>query len=352
MSVLDKKISYYPSINDTKRGITVNLLQLLRSTKHEVSINSLRAESDPLIQKQLKDKLPCYTVSGEFNRRCEEGLISSSGLAAVDLDSAEDYDVMHLLQELKKIPYMAYIGLSCRGKRLFAIVPFLNPDKYARQYERLIRSFEDIGLPMGDTCHKAISQPRFVSYNTDDTCYFNHYAKPYHLLPPEKTYHTIRPFAESLPISFQSIPEDLFKWCDTQVQKSHSFTVGQRHAYIVRLVRYCNIKGLTETDTLNGCVSTYGTEDFDEHEITLIVQYIFSTQTVQHNTLPFKTSSQDDLNKDKLLNTSLLLPESLTSSLQGNSFIIPPPTPPDEKHLYFGADGLLYTHVPGLPDLQ
>lgn len=352
MSVLDKQISYYPSINDTKRGITVNLLQLLKSTKHKVSIHSLRTESDPLIQKHLKEKLPCYTVSGEFNRRCEEGLIHSSGLAAVDLDSAEDYDVMHLLHELKKIPYMAYIGLSCRGKRLFAIVPFLYPDKYAKHYERLIRSFEDIGLPMGDTCHKAISQPRFVSYNTDDTCFYNQNAKPYHLLPPEKTYHTIQRFAESLPISFQSIPEDPFKWCDTQVQKSHSFTVGQRHAYIVGLARYCNIKGLTETDTLNGCISAYDTEDFKKPEITLIVQYIFSTQILQHNTLPFKTGSQEDLKKDILLNTPPLLPASLTSPLQGISSIIPPPLPTDEKHLYFGADGLLYTHVPGLPDLQ
>ncbi|MEI8048914.1 MAG: hypothetical protein WCI92_16145 [Bacteroidota bacterium] len=31
--------------------------------------------------------------------------------------------------------------------------------------------------------------------------------------------------------------------------------------------------------------------------------------------------------------------------------IIPPPPPPDLKHDYFGPDGLLYTHHPGLPDL-
>ena len=174
MSVLDKNISYFPSTTDTRKGVSVNLLTLLQSTKHETIINSLRAESDPKKQGKIKEGLPCYTVAGTFSRRCEEGLLLPSGLAAVDLDSAEDYDVIPLLHELKKIPYIAYAGLSCRGKRIFAIIPFLYPDKYSKHYERLVKSFEDIDLPMGDTCHKAISQPRYISFNTHETCFFNH----------------------------------------------------------------------------------------------------------------------------------------------------------------------------------
>jgi hypothetical protein len=110
----------------------------------------------------LKENLPCFTVTGTFSRRCEEGIIERSGLAPVDLDSAEDYDKIHLLNELKKIPSIAYAGLSCRGNRLWAIVPFLYPDKYKKHYERLIQSFQDMGFPIGDNCHKQISQPRFV----------------------------------------------------------------------------------------------------------------------------------------------------------------------------------------------
>ena len=189
MSVLDKKISYYPSKNVTNTGVGVNLLRILQSNEHETKITALRFEVDPDKQKALKESLPCYTVAGLFAGRNKSGLIVPSGLAAIDLDNAEDYDTIHLLNELKKLPYIAYTGLSCRGKRLFCIIPFLHPDKYLKHYERLIKSFEDIGLPMGDTCHKQISQPRFVSFNTDETCFYNHAAKPYHLLQGERTYH-------------------------------------------------------------------------------------------------------------------------------------------------------------------
>lgn len=351
MSILNKSISYFPSKNDTQVGVTINLLQLLKSSKHELIISKLRAEKDEVIQKQIKEKLPCFTVSGVFTRRCEDGIIIPSGLAAVDLDSAEDYDVIHLLNELKKIPYIAYIGLSCRGKRLFAIIPLLHHDKYARHYDRLIQSFEDIGLPMGDTCHKAISQPRFVSYNTPETSYFNHSAKPYNLLAPEKSQHFIKPLNANMRSGFHGVPEDPFKWCETQFQKSNAFVEGQRHAYIVSLARYCNIKGLSETETLNGCIAAYDCEGFDSIEISKIINHIYRSHTAGHNTFPF---SLTEPNADKKLFTpypKMLPQEILTPAQPIIPLQIPTSQPEDVEHNYFGTDGLLHNHKPGLPDL-
>ena len=292
MSVLDKNISYFPSTSETRKGVSVNLLTLLQSTRHEAVINELRAEPDHFKQIKIKERLPCYTVAGTFSRRCEDGLILPSGLAAVDLDSAEDYDVISLLHELDKIPYIAYAGLSCRGKRIFAIIPFLHPEKYSKQYERLIKSFEDIGLPMGDTCHKSISQPRYISHNTAETCFYNHNAKPYYLLPPEKTYHYVsRPITPSNSNS-QGIPENPFKWCEAQVQKSHSFNNGNRHKYIISLARYCNMKGITESDTLANCLSYYLSEDFLAEEINKIIKHVYSKHAKSHNELPFISSAK------------------------------------------------------------
>jgi hypothetical protein len=290
MSILNKNISYFPSKNDTRNGVTVSLLHLLESQDHESIITALRVEQDPVIQKQVKESLPCYTVAGVFSRRCEEGLLELSGLAAVDLDSAEEYDVIPLLRELQKIPYIAYAGLSCRGSRLFAIVPLLYPDKYSKQYERLVKSFEDIGLPMGDTCHKIISQPRFVSYNTAGTCFFNHNAKQYHLLPPVRTIYTIHPQQNISTSCSLAVPGDPFNWCETQVQKSYSFSGGNRHKYIISLARYCNIKGVSESDTLSGCLNAYQSEDFSAQEITRIVKHIYSKQAKSHNELPFRSA--------------------------------------------------------------
>ena len=308
MSILNKNVSYFQSKNATTGGSVVNLLSILQSDKHKDSIFKLRS-SDAEAQKALKEKLPCFTVTGIFSRRCEEGIIERSGLAPVDLDSAEGYDKIHLLNELKKIPSIAYAGLSCRGNRLWAIVPFLNPDKYEKHYERLIQSFQDMALPIGDNCHKQISQPRFVSWNENNTQFFNHNARPYDLLPPEKTYHHISRQVQQHTIVDN--PEGAFAWCNEQINKSNSFTGGNRHEYIVKLTRYCNIKGVSQQDTLNGCF-TFIQPDFSEEEITDIVKHIYSTQTDSFNKIPYTEKKspveiQPEIKTEKRLNESSFL---------------------------------------------
>lgn len=282
MSVLHTNVSYYPSILASDSGTNVPLLSILNTRKHQSSIINIRNEANPELQKALKEKLPCFTVSGIFNRRTNNGLISYSGLAAVDLDSVEDYDPILVMKELKKIPYIAYCGLSCRGKRLFCIIPFLYPELYYRHYQKLICSFEDIGLPMGDNCHKTISQPRFVTYNTNETHFFNHDAKKYHLLEPVRLFHQ----ATNASKKHFGQPENAFQWCVEQINKQYSFTESKRHDYILHLARYCNIKGIKECDTLNGCLNLM-TTGFPSSEIIAIVKYIYSVQKNSFNNLPF-----------------------------------------------------------------
>jgi len=282
MSVLNKNVSYFPGITATTQGVVVNLLTLLQSNRHKDALLRVRHSNDA-DQKRLKEDLPCYTVAGIFSRRCEEGLIHPTGLAAVDLDSAEDYDAIHLLNELKKIDCIAYAGLSCRGKRLFCIVPFKYPDKYEKQYERLKKSFTDMGLPMGDDCHKKISQPRFVSWNDDATQFFNHDAKPYPLMPAERAYYTV---SATFHGSSTAVPENAFQWCMQYHNKRYSFSQGARHDYIVHLARYCNIKGLSEDETLKGC-RQFIERDFSEGEVIKIVRHIYAKQADSHAKLPF-----------------------------------------------------------------
>ena len=281
MSVLNKPISYFPSVKATNQSVQVDLLNILVSEKHKDIITALRNESDEKKQSEMKSNLSCFTVGGLFSRRCEEGLIQHSGLCAVDLDSAEDYDIQNLLQELKKIPFIAYTGLSCRGKRLYSIIPFEDASKYAKHYECLIKSFEDIGLPMGDTCHKQISQPRYVSYNESESCFFNHDAKSYNLLPVEKKYY----FPKNKNANTQR-PDKPFNWCVEQKNKSISFIKDQRHEYIIQLARYCNIKGLSESETLSGCLQ-FSMEDFDAKEITSKVKGIYKKHISSFNKIPF-----------------------------------------------------------------
>jgi len=358
MSVLDKNVSYFPSKNNTRDGVSVNLLNLLQSDRHRRIIETIRSQPDSEIQKQLKDNLPCFTVAGIFSHRAEGGLIVPSGLAAVDLDSAEDYDISSVLQELRKLRFIAYAGLSCRGKRLFAVIPFLFPEKYSKQYERLIQSFEDIGFPMGDTCHKAISQPRFVSFNTEATCFYNHNADPYHLLPVDKVHYSVKA-SES---SNVSAPDDPFSWCDKQVRKSHSFSNGYRHRFIIYLARYCNQKGIPESEALKGCLSSYCTADFTETEITKIVSHVYRKHADSYNKLPFRPLELSARNKPSLSRKSLDSPIELSPPIPENSAThetasidapaciqtaIPPQPLSDSVWVITSSSGKVYKPLPG-----
>ncbi len=330
MSVLNKLVSYFPSKTATTKGTEVNLLTLLQSDKHKERIINLRVSAEE-VQKQLKDKLPCFTVAGTFNPRSEEGLIQLSGLAAVDLDSAEDYDTDHLLKQLQNIPSIAYAGLSCRGKRLYCIVPFLYPDKYVKHYTRLIKSFADMGLPMGDECHKTLSQPRFVSWNDSNTQFFNHTAKPYHLLEPERTYHPVKRIPAP---GGATPPENPFQWCNEQINKSNEFVQDKRHEYILALARYCNIKGLPEGATLNGCLN-YVQPDFSEKEITGIVKHIYTTQADSHNKYPFTAKNPDHppvFREPTREPQEQLIETSFTGS--DGKFYIPNPIDPNRVAVY------------------
>lgn len=283
MSILNKNVSYYPSISATKGGKVVSLLTLLNSDKHYSVIASLRNEPNLEIQKQLKLQLPCFTVAGIFRNRANQSLITYSGLGAVDLDSAENFNPVQVMQELKRIQHIAYCGLSCRGKRLFCIIPFQFPELYTRHYISLIKSFDAIGLPMGDNCHKIISQPRFVSSNTNETQFFNHQAKKFHLLEPERKYYPVQATNLINPISR---PENAFQWCVNQINKKYSFSENSRHEYILQLARYCNLKGIEEAETLIQCLG-FKENGFAEKEIGDIVKYVYLNHKDSFNMYPF-----------------------------------------------------------------
>lgn len=309
MSILDKPVSYFPSVTETTKGVVTSLLTILKSDKHKQMVLNLRASPEE-IQKQLKVQSPCYTIAGTFSTRSAEGLIQLSGLAAVDLDSAENYDTAYLLNELKKIDSIAYAGHSISGLRLFCIIPFRYPEKYQQHYERLIRSFMDMGLPMGDECHKSISQPRFVSWNDNTTQLFRHDAKPYGLLPPERTYHIFERESNQggTHVRTEQYEQKVsFTWCKEQTDKSRSFTEGSRHDYLVHLARYCNLKGVPQEETLKGCLS-FVAPDFDEKEVSKIVHHVYTKQADSHNTIPFTPKKKQSHRKNKTEATAVKHP--------------------------------------------
>ncbi len=295
MSILNKTVSYFLSKRhlqiDGKKGTYVNLLALLQTSrlhpKQREQVMKVRACTNKEQRDLEKEKLSCYTPAGRFDPREDDGLIELSGLAAFDFDGAEGHDIPNLLKELKKIPHIAYAGLSCSGKRLFGIVPFLYPDKYEQQYISFIKSFERwVGMSMGDHCHKSISQIRYVSVNEPDTEFYNHEATAYPLFEEKKYYPS--PIRKSIELPSNGTNwVKAFDWVVECKRKDMEFEDGNRHKFIRSIARYANLKGIPEAYTLNGCLR-YVCERKTETEIRDIVAFIYNKHKESHNRLPYK----------------------------------------------------------------
>lgn len=287
MSVLNKIVSYFKGINHI-HGRDVCLLTILRSRKHEEKIKMIRSIPDKSLQSaKKKELLPIYTPAGRLNPRSESGLIELSGLACFDFDNAKGHNKEHLLIELKKIPYIAYAGRSCSGEGIFGFIPLLYPEKYERHYDSFIKFFEQRLMPMGDTCHKSIAQARYVSYNDSHTEFYNHQAEPFPFYE-EKKYYLV---SSKKPSMLPNSPIDwdaAFDWVVEWKSKDSSFADGKRHEFLLRVVRYANLKGIPESHSLSGCIRYFVGERISDYEVKNMVQNIYRRHKESHNRHPYE----------------------------------------------------------------
>ena len=182
MNILEKTVSYYKNVADTK-GIDISLFQFLKSTKHADKVSELRAAvSSGLDTKEvqrLKTSLPACTISGRFSERTAAGLIEHSGLIAIDIDEKDNKHLTNfsdIKNELSKLDQIAYCGLSCSGRGYFALIPLAYPKQHLEQFEALKNIFEGMGLTIDPAC-KDVCRLRFYSYDAE--AYFNPNATPF-----------------------------------------------------------------------------------------------------------------------------------------------------------------------------
>lgn len=164
-----------------------NLYKALVTKKFKSEIEALRAEPDPAKQKELKRRLPSFSVSGVFTGgHKRENLVTPSNFICIDIDGKDNQHIRNF-SELKKlvsvIPWVAYCGLSCRGKGFFIVIPYKDSTKHEKYFEFLEKLFSLYGLVIDPAC-KDISRLRFVSY--DEEPYINEDAIPFDYVLPDE----------------------------------------------------------------------------------------------------------------------------------------------------------------------
>lgn len=183
IDILSKKVTLFNNVSCTKFK-DVELRAVLMGETFKSKVDALRNESDPDKQKSMKSKLPCYKIAGTFKGGADADLKQPSGLLGVDIDAKDNPRVTNfdrLKDVIGALPFVAYCGLSCRGKGYFCIVPIKEPSQYKQHYESLKRDFAQFGLVIDASCSN-VGRLRFVSYDPEP--YINPDAEVYAYVVP------------------------------------------------------------------------------------------------------------------------------------------------------------------------
>lgn len=175
------QISYFSNTYSTEPLGTVEAKDFLLTDKFKEEIGNLRQHTKGSSEfAKIKSSLPCATISGVFNHRSIEGLVTHSTLLCLDIDNINDPEGVK--SELAQYPFIYYVGLSCSGKGLFAVVKIKNPSQHSEYYRAMVEFFKERDIILDKQCSD-ISRLRIVSY--DPNPLFNEESEVWdNVLPP------------------------------------------------------------------------------------------------------------------------------------------------------------------------
>ena len=141
-----------------KFGYVRNVIELLRRTGSKEEYNNIK-----------KEQIPCVTLSGLFNYRSSNGLVSHSGLMQIDIDNVDDYETTY--SKLCKNDYIYVCFRSPGGKGIKAIVKINpSPETHKSQFKAIEIYFKDqFGIKIDSLC-KDLARPMLLSYDPDLYC--------------------------------------------------------------------------------------------------------------------------------------------------------------------------------------
>jgi hypothetical protein len=307
-------------------------------------IQKLRAETDETAQKKIKGQLPALTPGVQVDTKDKDATpaqknIRFSGFMQVDIDPQDNLnlkDAVATRDKLAQIPYIAMSAISARGKGVWGLLALAEPEKFTQYIDQVAAYFRMARITIDKSKSKNPTELRYFSPDPGAIL-----KTEYKLFPLVK----IQSKANPNPVAKQRYAHkagpslaDLQRWVTETT--GYSLIDGQKHYYLFWLSYALRKNGSSEMDVRNTIYTCILAAD-------RINSNCISGGIAQANSKGIYLPPEPLISPQAILQTHKEEKNPLV-----NDSIIRPPIKPDEKHLYFGADGLLYSHVPGLPDLQ
>lgn len=208
-------VSLFKNINDVNNGHQVGIVDVfdaIQTGQWMSHVETVRNATSKDHQKVLKKSVPYFTASGTFQHRRDDGLISHSGIIAIDFDNLDNVKETKSWLACDRFSWFTCESISGNGLCVFVKIDstkHLESFKYLESY--YLTNYQ---LAIDPAC-KDISRPRFVTYDPDG--YLN-------------------PNAERLEFERESQfdPERIFGIAENMIRNSRD---GERHFGLLKASR-------------------------------------------------------------------------------------------------------------------
>lgn len=272
----------------------------------------LRQTEDETSQKALKLSLPAVTVGAELFTRDKnvsdaDKVKAVTGFTQVDIDPADNphiKDAATLRDEVGRIAFVAYSGLSSRGRGVWALVKVSHPERMDAHFQQLVRDFAGRGIKLDTSKGRRVTDLRLYSYDPDAVIK-ERFAIYDRLFTPKP-----QPRFNSNQWNTTPTTDSIFKGAQTfATNKAGAFTVtqGNRHHYIDSLCYYLNRHGITQSEA-----EAY------------INAHLLPLSEIKSNCISHSYKAQSNL-------FGTWLDAEVSTSPQKRNLIVPPPTDKTDK---------------------
>jgi hypothetical protein len=175
-SILNIEVSRYSHYSG--KAVNCNLLEYLYDDSYLERVLEIRSKTTKEERDFLKIKLPGITPSAIcFPTRSADNIVNHTGLINFDIDKIPLEKMNEFFNIIKKMPFVAYCGLSVSGTGYWGVIPISNTKKHNQHFEAIQHYFRLAGIdrPYFDIGVKDITRFRF--YSIDLNAHFNHSAQ-------------------------------------------------------------------------------------------------------------------------------------------------------------------------------
>lgn len=147
------------------------LTKLTIKNKDKVlKLREINKRDEEMAKQYKKYNIIGCTISGTFNEyRLMYKIKERTGLIAIDIDKDKNpgLDIDKAKSDIIKMPYVAWIQLSCRGEGIWVLIPYNKENDFKETFNALREDFNELGYVI-DNC-KDETRLRLISY--DDNVY-------------------------------------------------------------------------------------------------------------------------------------------------------------------------------------